>query len=111
MRQLEVPRPFQRSGVDHTHYEIGVGVKVNLDDKVIRVGSDRFMEMCNITIPRQIKSEQCGYSLVYVAMNEQLAGAIELRPVLTPRASGHAPEGSVPKSKKSFGHWVKAEKP
>lgn len=62
---------------------------MNLDEKVIRVGSGRFMEMCDISIPPEIKKEQTrchkeGYSLVYVAMNEQLAGAIELRPTVRP---------------------------
>ena len=83
MRQLDVPQ------IDHTHYEVGYGVKVNLNDQVIRVGSDRFMEMCDITIPAEIKTQQArchkeGYSLVYVAIDEQLGGAIELRPTIRP---------------------------
>ncbi|MGB0388250.1 MAG: heavy metal translocating P-type ATPase [Ardenticatenaceae bacterium] len=81
MRQLEVPQ------IDDAHYEIGYGVKVNLNESLIRVGSERFMQMCGITIPASIEKEQArchaeGYSLVYVAINEQLGGAIELRPTI-----------------------------
>ena len=81
MRQLEVPQ------IDHTHYEVGYGIKINLNNQVIRVGSDRFMEMCGITIPAEIKEERSrghteGYSLVYVAIDDQLGGAIELVPTI-----------------------------
>ena len=84
-RQLDLPE------IDQTHYEIGYGLKVNLNDQVIRVGSDRFMEMCGITIPADIKKEQArchteGYSLVYVAIDEQLGGAIELVPTIRPES-------------------------
>jgi len=83
MRELEVPQ------VDDIHYEVGYGVKVNLGDQVIRVGSDRFMKMCEIPIPAEIKERQAqchreGYSLVYVAIDERLGGAIELRPTIRP---------------------------
>ena len=75
--------------IDDIHYEVGYGVKVNLDGKVIRVGSERFMEMCGVTIPLEIKEEQArchneGYALVYVAIDEQLGGAIELQPTIRP---------------------------
>lgn len=84
-RELAVPE------IDQTHYEIGYGLKVNLNDQVIRVGSERFMEMCDIAIPLEIKKEQvrcheCGHSLVYIAIDEQLGGAIELRPTIRPEA-------------------------
>lgn len=82
-RQLDVPQ------IDHTHYEIGYGVRVTLGEKVIRVGSDRFMAMCGIPIPAQIEVEQArcqreGFALVYVAIDDQLGGAIELQPTIRP---------------------------
>jgi Cu2+-exporting ATPase len=85
MRQLHLPK------IDQTHYEIGYGVKVNLNESVIRVGSERFIQMCGITIPAEIKKQQArchreGYSLVYVAIDEQLGGAIELVPTIRPSA-------------------------
>lgn len=83
MRQLHVPE------IDDSHYEVGYGVKVNLNGSIIRVGSERFIQMCGITIPAEIEKQQVrcheeGYSLVYVAINEQLAGVIELVPTIRP---------------------------
>ena len=84
-RGLSVP------AVSEAAYEIGYGIKVTLDEKLIRVGSHRFMAMEAITIPEEIESIQQtaheeGHSLVYVAINEQLAGAIELVPTVRPEA-------------------------
>ncbi len=81
--QLDVPQ------IDHTHYEIGYGVRVMLGETVIRVGSDRFMAMCGVPIPAHIATEQerCqrdGFALIYVAIDDQLGGAIELRPTIRP---------------------------
>ncbi|MEM6405113.1 MAG: heavy metal translocating P-type ATPase [Pseudomonadota bacterium] len=81
MRQLTIPQ------IDHTQYDIGYGIKINLNHKTILIGSDRFMAMSNIEIPPAIREirHQChaaGDSLVYVAMNEQLGGVIELQPTI-----------------------------
>ncbi len=84
-RHLDLPM------IDEANYEIGYGLKVQLDDKLIRVGSIRFMTMENIVIPPRIhtlqtKSHDQGSSLVYVAVNEQLGGAIELQATIRPEA-------------------------
>ncbi len=84
-RGLSVP------AISEAAYEIGYGIKVTLDGKLIRVGSHRFMAMEAITIPEEIESirqtaHQEGHSLVYVAINDQLAGAIELVPTVRPEA-------------------------
>jgi len=84
-RHLDLPM------IDEANYEIGYGLKVRLDDKLIRVGSIRFMTMENIAIPPSIHTLQTishdqGSSLVYVAVNEQLGGAIELRATIRPEA-------------------------
>ena len=72
-------------------YEVGYGLKVTIDERLIRVGSARFMEMEGITIPATIRAQQQlgheeGYSLVFVAIDTKLAGAIELRPTVRPEA-------------------------
>ncbi len=77
--------------IEDAKYEIGYGLKVKVDDKVIRVGSMRFMKMEKIPIPpelRQIQehSYELGHSLVCVAINEQIGGAIELVPTIRPEA-------------------------
>ena len=77
--------------IDEANYEIGYGLKVRLDNKLIRVGSIRFMTMENIVIPPSIHTLQTvshdqGSSLVYVAVNEQLSGAIELQATIRSEA-------------------------
>lgn len=87
-RQLQVP------AIDDAHMEIGYGMKVRLDgevDTVIRVGSERFMTLEGITIPADIQAQQSdchmhGYSLVMVAIDDQLSGTIELRPTIRSEA-------------------------
>jgi heavy metal translocating P-type ATPase len=83
--------------IEEAKYEIGYGIKVSLSrsstqsEEIIRVGSARFMEMEKIVIPAEIKEihqsgHEKGYSFVYVAINNQLYGAIELRATIRPEA-------------------------
>ena len=75
--------------IDEAAYEIGYGIKVKIDGKLVRVGSLRFMHLEQIPIAPEMEAiqESChdqGYSLVYVAINQSLCGAIELRPTVRP---------------------------
>lgn len=84
-RQLSLPE------IEHARYEIGYGIKVQIAEDVVRVGSDRYIAMEGIPIPSEIQDQQnaChtqGHSLVMVAVNEQFAGAIELQPTIRPEA-------------------------
>jgi len=84
-RQLELP------SISEASYEIGYGIQVTLDQKVIRVGSGRFMAMESIAMPAEIESiakegQEQGHTLVYVAIDDQLAGVIELVPTIRPEA-------------------------
>lgn len=77
--------------VDAAQYEMGFGIKVKLDRQVIRVGSRRFMDLEAITIPTEmqrleVKSQESGHSLVYVAVDRSLAGIIELKATTRPEA-------------------------
>lgn len=72
-------------------YEMGHGIQVNLSDKVIRVGSDKFMVMNEIDIPDPVKQIQTschehGHSLVLVAFESKVVGAIELHATIRPEA-------------------------
>jgi len=79
-------------------YEMGYGIKVRIEEQslaesstLIRVGSGRFMMMEGISIPADIKKIQeiChteGHTLIYVAINDHLGGAIELVPTIRPEA-------------------------
>lgn len=75
--------PYSERSLDNARYEIGYGIQVNLSDRIIRVGSRRFMAMEGISIPPEIDAlqEAChiqGISLTMIAFDEQLVGAIEL---------------------------------
>jgi heavy metal translocating P-type ATPase len=77
--------------VDDTHYEVGYGIRVRVDDDVVRVGSGRYMELENLRLTDDMKKLQAaghaqGYSFVYVAVGEVIAGVIELHPTVRPEA-------------------------
>lgn len=77
--------------IDETQYEIGYGVKVKIDNKTIRVGSGRFMALEDIPVSNdfnviQDHANQHGYSLVYIAIGNSLAGVVELHPTVRPEA-------------------------
>lgn len=86
--------------IDQAHYELGYGLKVRLRERlpyngpnapVIRVGSGRFMAMEGVAVARQASAlaDDChakGHSLVMVAVDDELAGCIELQPSLRPEA-------------------------
>ncbi len=77
--------------IDDTHYEIGYGIKVTVNKQTIRVGSGRFMALENIAVTTDFQALQDdaneqGYSLLYIAVDEQLAGIIELHPTIRPEA-------------------------
>ncbi len=73
-------------------YQVGYGLSVQIEDKLVRVGSIRFIEEEGIAIPSQIREAQAacheqGHSLVLVAINDQLGGALELLPTMRPEAA------------------------
>lgn len=72
-------------------YQVGYGIQVVLNSDCIRVGSHRFMAASAIPIPQTVQQveEQAhsqGYSLVYVAVDDKLAGVLELHPTIRPEA-------------------------
>ncbi|MFZ4657765.1 MAG: heavy metal translocating P-type ATPase [Caldilineaceae bacterium] len=84
-RQLALPE------IDHAHYEIGYGLRVQMADCTIYVGSDRYMALENIAIPDPVREQQQaaqgqGHSVIMVAVDQQLVGAIELEPTIRPEA-------------------------
>ncbi len=75
---------------DESEYNVGFGVRVKVNGDTVKVGSTRFMNMENIPIPEHIlkrvkNTQKQGRSAILVAVNDTLAGAIELR-------SSHRPE-------------------
>ena len=77
--------------IDEATYRIGYGLTVTADSRPVHVGSFRFMEMEEIFIPPSIREVQAvchnqGHSLVLVAMDYQVVGAIELHAAVRPEA-------------------------
>lgn len=77
--------------IDHARVEVGYGIKVEIDALRVLVGSDRFMALEGMNLPPQLAEAQMeahrrGNSLVLVAVDGQLAGAIELEPTIRPEA-------------------------
>ncbi|MFM7591549.1 MAG: heavy metal translocating P-type ATPase, partial [Isosphaeraceae bacterium] len=75
--------------VDESQYAVGFGITVMIEGMKIRVGSPRFMTMENIPIPDEIKDAQTdahneGNTMVMVAVDDRLGGAIELQAAIRP---------------------------
>ncbi len=69
---------------DESHYYVGLGIEVLIDNDLVKVGSSRYMELEGITIPTIIqnalqKTRQCGNTAILTAINNQIAGMIELQ--------------------------------
>jgi heavy metal translocating P-type ATPase len=84
-RGLSIPE------TDEIEYEIGYGLKVTIHEQVIQLGSHRLMEKENITLPPSLQATEAsahalGHSLIMLALNGQLIGAIELFPTVRPEA-------------------------
>ncbi|NJL60083.1 MAG: HAD-IC family P-type ATPase [Desulfobacteraceae bacterium] len=74
---------------DNIRYEVGYGIKADFAGYSIRVGSIRFMTMEGISVSDEISNYQLdcseqGHSVIYVAVNNELAGAIELKAKIRP---------------------------
>jgi len=77
--------------LDEAEYKIGYGLQVVIDQRLIRVGSLRFMEMEQLAVTEEIAhhvkacSEQA-HTLVLVAVDQMIIGGIELAAALRPEA-------------------------
>ncbi len=77
---------------DSADYEIGFGIRVHYQGQTIQVGSKRFMQQTQIEIPADILvqqdyCQQIGNSLVMVAVEGKIIGAIELQAQLRPETN------------------------
>lgn len=75
----------------HCEYKLGYGLMGTLQKQLIHVGSARFMTDKGISLPAELqtlqdKSHEEGYSLVIVALDKQVVGAIELLPTMRAEA-------------------------
>ncbi len=90
IRAAATQRKLTLPAIDDLHYEVGYGIQAKLlDGSMIRVGSERYMQQLQIPLPAELQAIQThsqarGNALVMVAVDDQLAGAIQLQPTLRP---------------------------
>ncbi|PCK01487.1 MAG: hypothetical protein COA42_23035 [Alteromonadaceae bacterium] len=75
--------------LDDIEYRLGFGIVVQFKGRTIHVGSARFMTAENIDVPENVIEQQAdihakGHSLVLVAVDQDVAGLIELEATLRP---------------------------
>jgi heavy metal translocating P-type ATPase len=76
---------------DDSKYQVGYGITVGIEGRTVRVGSARFMDLEGIDIPLVAANaldvaHHEGHTLVFVAVDDHLGGAIELRASQRPEA-------------------------
>ncbi|GAB0057985.1 Potassium-transporting ATPase ATP-binding subunit [Candidatus Magnetaquicoccaceae bacterium FCR-1] len=74
---------------ENIQYEVGYGIQAEFEGQVVKVGSNRFMQMEGIATPADPHGHadnggEPGSSFVYVAVNDRLSGIIELRVKVRP---------------------------
>jgi len=84
-RELDLPV------IEEAAYQVGYGIEVKIDTKVVQVGSSRYMQQQGIRFSNKVQTLKTesgakGHSLVYVAVNGALAGVLELQPCIRPEA-------------------------
>ena len=84
-QQLTVPP------LDHAAYKVGYGLTVQVQGRQVRVGSGNFMRSEELSIPAHLQTVQGqvheeGHTLVMVAVDNAVVGAIELAPTIRPEA-------------------------
>jgi Cu2+-exporting ATPase len=77
--------------VQEIAYQVGYGLQVQIENQWIQVGSRRFMQQANMLLPPsfqtlEAQAEEQGNSLILVALNKQVIGALELLPTIRPEA-------------------------
>src|SRR5262245_35088291 len=76
---------------DESKYQVGYGITVGIEGRTVRVGSARFMALEGIDIPLVAAdaldaAHHEGHTLVFVAVDDHLGGAIERRASQRPEA-------------------------
>jgi heavy metal translocating P-type ATPase len=78
---------------DTTQYKVGYGITVGIDGHRVRVGSRRFMELEGVALTREVDEaiaevHREGHTMVMVAVDDELGGALELRASVRPEVRG-----------------------
>lgn len=87
-QRRDLPLP----AIDESSYEVGYGIKAATSNHELHIGSLRYMTLAGVDVAEEIYAHQAtiheaGGALVYVAVDGELAGAIELHATLRPEAT------------------------
>jgi len=85
LRKLELPN------IEEASYQVGYGIQVKIDNKVVNIGSARHMKQQEIKLPDKIQTlktnaDAKAHSLIYIAIDGILAGVLELQACIRPEA-------------------------
>lgn len=77
---------------DATQYKVGFGISVGVEGRRIRVGSRRFLETEGVAVTPEVEAaldeaHREGHTMVMVAVDDVLGGALELRASVRPEAA------------------------
>lgn len=77
--------------VAETSVAVGYGLAVIYQNQHVRLGSQRYMQLSDVLIPTALQQladtqQARGHSIVYLAIDGLLQGAIELQPTIRPEA-------------------------
>jgi heavy metal translocating P-type ATPase len=75
--------------IEDSNYSMGYGIAVNIDNKLIQVGSHRFMDKEGIELPDNLDSQMqasydVGHSLIMLAIDKKFAGILEMHASVRP---------------------------
>jgi Cu2+-exporting ATPase len=84
-RQLALP------DLDDAEVELGLGLRAQIGDQSVRIGSERFLAQNDLELPAHLAKLQDavharGHGMVFVAVTDAVAGAIELATISRPEA-------------------------
>jgi Cu2+-exporting ATPase len=84
-RQLALP------DLDDAEVELGLGLRAQIGDHSVRIGSERFLAQNDLELPAHLAKLQDavharGHGMVFVAVTDAVAGAIELATISRPEA-------------------------
>ncbi len=84
-----IVQEFEKTGlpmlpIEDTKYKMGYGISAEIEGYLIRVGSARYMKIEGVDIPPHVqavldRAHHEGHTLVFVAVDDHLGGAIELQ--------------------------------
>jgi len=78
--------------IKESDYKLGYGISVTIDEKLVRIGSLRFMKMEGIELPADFHREMkllhdAGHSLIALAIDQVLVGILEIHAAVRPEVS------------------------